>query len=300
MRSVSSIPLGSPGARVNRQGAFVQERGGARRGGASSRPRKRFGACPPVVSRASQLVASLSLVGCVAACAPLPPPSSARRVARSSTSPAVSPSASTATAAGAEEPRIGAGGCRGAGAPIAMSRPPPSDWQRLDRGERVEVPVRFDRCGKRYVGGVSYIVVKAPPRAVFASLNELGNLAKVIRGTRKMTVTGVTASGVRVLLEQGNRVVSASYSAIFLRTPPQGQALDEGWEVRFWLDPSRPHAIEDVWGFFRASPWQPGGTLVTVGAALDLGPGLIRMLFEDHLQKSILRMPRYVRAAVEH
>ena len=205
-----------------------------------------------------------------------------------------SPRGGEATAGQGRPSGASTGGCD---EPVTLPPQAPPDWARLERGERVEVPVRFARCGDEYVGGVAYIVVNAAPGYVYSKLNRLENLARIIRGTRKMTVTDRSLAGVTVLLEQGNSVVSASYSATFRQRT--AEIVTGEWEVRFWLDPSRPHAIDDVWGFFRAGPWESGGTLVSVGAAVNLGPGLIRMLFEDHVQKSILRMPRYVRQVVE-
>jgi len=39
--------------------------------------------------------------------------------------------------------------------------------------------------------------------------------------------------------------------------------------------------------------------LISVGALVDLGPGVIRMLFEERIQRSILRMPNRIRDTVE-
>jgi hypothetical protein len=85
--------------------------------------------------------------------------------------------------------------------------------------------------------------------------------------------------------------VQARYGIVLVR---HGQR-----ELRFWLDKKHPHDIEDVWGYFRAEPFDGGRTLTTVAVALDLGPGLMRMLFEDHIQRVILATPERIRAVVE-
>ena len=38
---------------------------------------------------------------------------------------------------------------------------------------------------------------------------------------------------------------------------------------------------------------------MTVGVALDLGPGIVRLLFEDHIQRLILATPQRIRDVVE-
>jgi hypothetical protein len=76
----------------------------------------------------------------------------------------------------------------------------------------------------------------------------------------------------------------------------QTQGVDE---IRFWLDPTRPHDVRDVWGYFRVSPFPDGRSLVTVAVALDLGPGIKRLLFEDGVERIILRAPDKIRAFVE-
>lgn len=164
-------------------------------------------------------------------------------------------------------------------------------------GARVEEPTAFELCGEHYVGGLGYVLVRATPREVFDSLNQLKNLSRVIRGTRTMTVVDVGQEGTQVLMEQGNSIVSARYTATF--QADVASDLQRDWTVRFWLDGRRPHAIEDVWGRISAATFDESRTLVTIGTVVNLGPGLIRMLFEGHLQRSILRMPRYVRQVVE-
>jgi hypothetical protein len=93
-------------------------------------------------------------------------------------------------------------------------------------------------------------------------------------------------------------MVSTTFTVFFQLEPPD-ETLSEPHVVRFWLDPSQPHSIDDVWGFFRASRYDAEHSLVSVGALVNLGPGVIRMLFEQRIQRSILRMPNRIRDTVE-
>jgi hypothetical protein len=69
--------------------------------------------------------------------------------------------------------------------------------------------------------------------------------------------------------------------------------------VSFALDRSRPHGIRDVHGFVRARSLGRGQTLVTVAVALDVGPGLVRALFEERIQRLILTTPRHIKDYLE-
>lgn len=169
--------------------------------------------------------------------------------------------------------------------------------QTLRAGGRVEQFVELERQGQRYVGGVSYALVRAEPRQVFGVLNQVSTLSEVLPGTRNTRIIDRSGNRVRVELEQGNSVVSSTFTVFFQLEPPEDRFDPQ--VVRFWLDPSRPHSIDDAWGFFRATRYDEGHSLVSVGALVNLGPGLIRMLFEKRIQRSILRMPNRIRTTVE-
>jgi hypothetical protein len=65
------------------------------------------------------------------------------------------------------------------------------------------------------------------------------------------------------------------------------------------MDASFPHDLKDAWGYFRLQPLSKARTLVTYGAALDLGDGLTRMLFEGLIQGHAMRPPELLRRHVE-
>jgi hypothetical protein len=167
----------------------------------------------------------------------------------------------------------------------------------LRAGKRVEELVELERQGQRYVGGVSYALVRAEPRQVFEVLNQLRTLSDVLPSTRDTRIIDRSGNRVRVELEQGNSMVSTTFTVFFQLEPPEGH--NDPHVVRFWLDPSQPHSIDDAWGFFRAARYDAQHSLVSVGALVNLGPGVIRMLFEQRIQRSILRMPNRIRDTVE-
>jgi hypothetical protein len=163
----------------------------------------------------------------------------------------------------------------------------------LMAGHIVSRPVRFARGVEAiYVGGVSYQVVKASPAEVMATLRDLEALPQVLPRTKRVTLVEQTGDRARVELVQGGGMFEASYT-VFLE---QNEGRDE---IRFWMDGSRPHDVRDVWGYFRARPFGPEHTLLTVAAVLDLGPGIVRALFEDSIQSLILGSPWNIKKYVE-
>lgn len=162
----------------------------------------------------------------------------------------------------------------------------------LGAGRMISRPLRFDtEAGGRYVGGVSYQVVEAPPEAVLAALSDVTNWPEALPRTKSARLLGSSDGVSRVELVQGNSLVDARYTVLLERA---GDAT-----IRFWLDPSQAHDIRDVWGFFRVQAVSEGRSLIAVGVALDLGDGLARMLFEDRIANMALRAPLKIRAFVE-
>jgi hypothetical protein len=158
-------------------------------------------------------------------------------------------------------------------------------------GDIVARPMVFEKNGGRYVGGVSYQLVRAVPAEVLAAVSNVSELPSVLPRTESATLIDASERGTRIELVQGNSVARATYTVLLASGGPG--------EVRFWLDASRPHDILDVWGYFRARPFGADKTLVTVAVALDVGPGLVRLLFEERIQRLALETPRHIKDYVE-
>ncbi len=163
---------------------------------------------------------------------------------------------------------------------------------RLEAGGMVARSLRFHEGRGRYVGGVSYQVVDAKPEAVLAALSDVTNWPNALPRTKSARLVSSADGLSRVELVQGTALVDARYTVVLDRAP-------DGETIRFWLDPSLPHDIADVWGYFRVKELPGGRSLITVGAALDLGNGITRLLFEDKIAGLMLRAPRQIRDFVE-
>ncbi len=155
-------------------------------------------------------------------------------------------------------------------------------------GELVRRPLESSRGGRHYIGGISYLLVNAPPAEVQSALSTPDALYHVLPRTRHVEVLSRAKNRALVELVSGNSWVSATFSAQLRWTvaPDRKSAT-----VKFWLEPQRRADISDLFGYIRVSRFDKHQTLVTVAAMLDLGGGLIGMLFEDRIQASLLRIP---------
>ncbi len=163
-------------------------------------------------------------------------------------------------------------------------------------GGAVVRTAEVQRWGRRYVGGMSYAVVDARAREVSALIDDVATWQKILPKTRSARVVGFAGDDPLVSVTHGTSLVQASYTIRVHR---------EGSVVRFWLDSSRPHDIEDIWGFMRVEPVpsQADGAeqrqaIVSYGVMVDMGPGLLRDLFESRVRDLALTVPGRVRGLV--
>ncbi len=171
-------------------------------------------------------------------------------------------------------------------APGSFSR---GERESLLAGEVVARPLRIETDAGSYRGGLSYSVVHAPAAAVLAALSNVETLPQALPHTTSARLIDVHGAVARVELVQGG---GTTYTVRIERT--RGRS-----ELRFWLDPTRRHDIDDVFGYFRVDAFGEGSSLVTVAAAVDLGSGLTSLLFSSAVERTVLSTPRQIRDFVE-
>ncbi len=160
---------------------------------------------------------------------------------------------------------------------------------RLLRGDTVARSQEVQRGDRRYVGGVTYTIVDAGTGDLASLFDDVRSWRRFLPKTREVERVGATGGDALVQVTHGSPLVTVAYTLRVRR---------EGNMVRFWMEPSRPHDIEDVWGFFRAEPMPDGRTLLTYGILIDMGGGLLRDLFEDRVRQLALEVPDRVRNVV--
>jgi len=191
---------------------------------------------------------------------------------------------------------LGATGCAGAtgsGAVLAPSAPsaatvPATEQAAIASGEIVAKPLQFERGSSKYVGGIASGLVPATPERVLRAFSDPSALAHMLPRTKQVTFLGRTADGDHIELLQGNSWLSAKYTVALEASAVPG-------ELRFWLDRSRHHDIDDVYGYFRVQRFDEHRSLVTVAAAVDVGSDFTNMIVGRRVQDAILSTPRLMR-----
>lgn len=166
----------------------------------------------------------------------------------------------------------------------------PGETRRLDRGETVVRAQTVEHGSRRYVGGVTYTVLANSSDEVGPLLDDVGVWQRILPKTRAARRVGTDGRDALVEMTTGTALVQATYTMRVHR---------DGGVVRFWVEPSRPHDIEDAWGFVRAEPMAERRTLVTYGVLVDLGPGIVRDLFEARVSELALSVPDRLRGLVQ-
>lgn len=168
-------------------------------------------------------------------------------------------------------------------------------WEsaRLDRGETVVREQTIDRGDHHYVGGVTYTVLDVTAAELTALLEDVSTWRHVLPRTKQARHVGSDHGDALVELVQGNALYEATYTI---------RVRKSGREMRFWLEPTRPHEIDDAWGFFRVEPFTSRTgeerVLLTYGVLVDVGPGIVRELFEERVRAAMLSVPQLVRRYV--
>jgi hypothetical protein len=187
-------------------------------------------------------------------------------------------------------------GCAGAAGNGAVLSPKSGADVAITAPERAEVvagtvvtrPLDFERNGAHYIGGVATGLVPATADEVLAAMDDVSALGAMLPRTKRATLVDAHGATRRIELRQGNSIIDATY------TVELSPAVTPG-EIRFHLDPSRPHDIEDVYGYFKVERFDDRRSLVTVAAAVDVGSGLTQALFGKRVQDVILSAPVVIR-----
>jgi hypothetical protein len=182
----------------------------------------------------------------------------------------------------------------------------PAETASLERGETVVRPQAIRLKGLRYVGGVTYTVIAASPAQLDAIFEDVSAYPRMLPYTKAARLVGREGVDLLVWLREGNALLDASYTVHVHREPGLGDEQDGPRRprvVRFWLDRTRPHGIEDASGFLRYEPIAPSASgaprlLVTFGIWVDIGSGIVRSLFEQRIQQIVLTVPQNLRAFV--
>jgi hypothetical protein len=172
-----------------------------------------------------------------------------------------------------------------------------TESERLGRGETVIRENTWEPgYSARYIGGVTYTIVDASASETSGILEQVATFRHVLPRTKRVKLVSVEPNGDRLVeLVQGTALVEAQYTLRVRHYPGRR-------EVRFWLETARPHEIDDAFGYFRVEPFTGSSgeqrALLTYAILVDIGPGIVRDLFEERVRAALLSVPQLVRRYV--
>jgi hypothetical protein len=146
------------------------------------------------------------------------------------------------------------------------------------------------RGGRKYVGGVSFQTVRAPPELVLDTIFSTQAALEWMPQTLSARAVGGSGDDLTVRFEQGEEPFVATHTLHIWR---------DDLAIRWQLDPRHPHDIADVWGFLSATPFDAERSLLTLGILLDLGDGVVRAFAEPDIQRTVLGTPETIKTYVE-
>jgi hypothetical protein len=160
---------------------------------------------------------------------------------------------------------------------------------RLFSWKPIRVPLDLDLPQGSYFGGLVYQRVDATVDKVMTVASDPGNYSSILYGTQEARVMSRRGRDVQVYLRQGEGLASVSYVVLVRREAPN--------LIRFWLDPSQPHDLDDGWGFLRAEPWpwrkspEPYGSVITWGMLLRIDSVPVKLQFSERIRRYAMETP---------
>lgn len=166
------------------------------------------------------------------------------------------------------------------------------DKQLLASGELVMKPKNEQRGSLKLFGGQSWQVVDVPVDAAWRAMEDLPSYRRIIPLATESDIKGQSGDEIDLAIRQQWGPVDITY---VLQT-----TLDpEERVMMFRLDHSQGHELRAGWGFLRARPWKGDKTLVSFGAMVDIGDGVLVSIIRPALRKDLLRIPTKFKDYVE-
>ncbi|WP_156864995.1 hypothetical protein [Pajaroellobacter abortibovis] len=176
--------------------------------------------------------------------------------------------------------------------PISAEVLPENAIQQLQMGETLLFPETIEEDEQRYVGGVAYTLVDISLEQMTPLLERAETYQAILPRIKSAKWTTANPHEPLLHLRHSTSLMDIEYTLIFQKDIPHRT-------TRFWMDKRSPHPIEDAWGFIRFDPIITSShapqALITYGVLVNIGPGLIRTLFEEKIRDILLYIPHALR-----
>ncbi|MEM7135022.1 MAG: SRPBCC family protein [Myxococcota bacterium] len=162
----------------------------------------------------------------------------------------------------------------------------------LASGELVMHPKNEQRGSLKLFGGQSWQVVDVPADLAWRALQDLRRYKRFIPLATESKIKGQHGEEIDLAIRQQWGPVDISY---VLQTTLDGDKR----AMVFRLDHSQGHELRAGWGFLRVRPMKDGKTLVSFGAMVDIGDGVLVSVIRPAVRKDLLRIPTRFKKYVE-
>ncbi|MEM7436308.1 MAG: SRPBCC family protein [Myxococcota bacterium] len=162
----------------------------------------------------------------------------------------------------------------------------------LASGELVMHPKNEQRGSLKLFGGQSWQVVDVPTDLAWRALQDLRRYKRFIPLATESKIKGQHGEEIDLAIRQQWGPVDISY---VLQTTLDGDKR----AMVFRLDHSQGHELRAGWGFLRVRPLKDGKTLVSFGAMVDIGDGVLVSVIRPAVRKDLLRIPTRFKKYVE-
>lgn len=162
----------------------------------------------------------------------------------------------------------------------------------LEGGELVMKPKNEKRGQLKLFGGQSWQVVDVPIDVAWKAMEDFPEYKRIIPLATESVVKGREGNEVDLAIRQQWGPVDIRYVLQTTLDPDRRVML-------FRLDHSKGHDFRAGWGFLRARPWNQGQTLMSFGAMVDIGDGILVSIIRPAVRRDLLRIPTNFKGYVE-
>ena len=166
------------------------------------------------------------------------------------------------------------------------------DKRRLESGELVMKPRNEQRGALKLFGGQSWQVVEVPVDAAWRATQDLSRYKQIIPLATESLVKSVHGDEIDLAIRQ-------QWGPVDIRYVLQTTLDHDKRAMMFRLDHSQGHELRAGWGFLRVRPWKGGKTLVSFGAMVDIGDGVLVSIIRPAVRRDLLRIPTNFKGYVE-
>lgn len=160
------------------------------------------------------------------------------------------------------------------------------EQERLQAEKDARRRFRFELHGRRYLGGLSYQISNHNCSDLWAIMeNPVEHFSKALPATRSVKRADPIDPN-KLFVTHGTALINGSYTVDL-------DFDDDRHIARFWLDASKPKDVEDIFGYFKLTPFDDR-CMITAGVAVDPGQGFVASMFEAMIHRNVVRVARRI------